>query len=248
MVFPPERSRFLDLPRHPFGLGTAVSVCLHVALVFVVVYFVHGRAFPPPPVLHPVMLDLSAMTAQPQLMEQPRPMPPPQVKPPPKLAAPPPRIPPPVPTTAAPKAPVAAAPPPEPTPKPAPKPAAPAQAPAKPATQPQTQPTGAVSHKISDDFHRKLEAAIRNNLRYPPIARRQGREGSPTVRVRMRRDGTLISVRLVDSSGTESLDREAQEVFYRIGRLPPMPDDFMPKASEFDFQLAINFKLLGFGD
>ncbi len=231
--------------RQPLGLGAAVSICLHAVLVAVVIFFVHGTAVAPPPPPHPVLLDLSAMTA-PQLMAQPRQQTTPPLQPPPKLAPLPPKIPPPVATTAAPAAPStpkALLKPPEKTlPIPQPK------MPVAPQARPPAQPSGAVSHKVSDDFHRKLEAAIRNNLRYPPIARRQGREGSPTVRVRMQRDGTLISVRLVDSSGTDSLDREAQEVFYRIGKLPPMPADFMPDASEFVFQLAINFKLLGFGD
>lgn len=243
MVLSSGLSGLWNRARRPLGLGTAVSICLHAVLAAVVIFFVHGTAVAPPPPPHPVLLDLSAMS-EPQLMTQPRQPPPPQVQPPPKLAPLPPKIPPPVATTAAPAAPPIPKAPPKPPEKtlPVPQPKLPVapQAPAK--------PSGAVSHKVTDDFHRKLEAAIRNNLRYPPIARRQGREGSPTVRVRMKRDGTLISVRLVDGSGTESLDREAQEVFYRIGRLPPMPADFMPDASEFDFQLAINFKLLGFGD
>lgn len=96
---------------------------------------------------------------------------------------------------------------------------------------------------ISSDFLRKLEAAIRANLNYPAAASLQGRQGTARVQVQMMRNGAMVGLRLAHSSGTPSLDREATDVFRRIGTLPEMPSDFRPGATEFQFGVLINFRL-----
>ncbi|MDN5874466.1 MAG: energy transducer TonB, partial [Sinobacteraceae bacterium] len=132
--------------------------------------------------------------------------------------------------------------PPPPQPKPTTKP--------KLEPVPQPQPVApasnkpVVGHRVTRNYKKELETRIRDNLHYPRLAQRQGRQGTALVRVRMKRDGSIESIELVKSSGSESLDREAQAVFQRIGQLPALPNDFLPKASEFQFEVPIAFKLV----
>jgi len=218
--------------RFALSAGAIGSLLLHAALLALVLVFVHGTVHmtpPTPPTL--VTLDLEP--------------PPPPKPPPPKPKSPPPK------------------PQPKPQPTRVPQPIAsqtmssvpmptvsppPAQtlAPAKTLTPPPAGPQpGVVGYRVSDAYKTLLEGKIQGSLRYPRMALRQGREGTALVKVRMKRDGTIESVALVKSAGTSSLDEEAQAVFKRIGKFPPLPENFLPTASEFQFEIPITFKLLG---
>lgn len=228
----------------PLRVGTAVSLCLHLLLFAIVMLFVHGAAVAPPPPRHRVILTLNlAAPAPPPPLAPPVAPPPPKLAPPPKLKPLPRPLPMPVTSHATAKAAPQVPPPPV---KPVPQPVAPAKAPPAPVARPapvKPQP-GVVGHHVSSNYKNELEAQIRSNLHYPVIAQRQGRQGTALVRVRMKRDGTILSIKLVKSSDTDSLDREAQDVFHRIGKLPPLPADFLPQASEFEFEVPITFRLL----
>lgn len=63
---------------------------------------------------------------------------------------------------------------------------------------------------------RKIEAA----KRYPRIARKMGIEGTAVVRFRLRPKGEVEAVELAESSGSEVLDKAAQETVREAAPLP----------------------------
>jgi len=66
---------------------------------------------------------------------------------------------------------------------------------------------------------RKLHAPA---PRYPASAKRRGQEGSVQCRLRIDREGRVLAVELVASSGTEALDQAALEAL-RSWRFAPLP-------------------------
>ena len=59
---------------------------------------------------------------------------------------------------------------------------------------------------------------------YPEMARELGRQGTVVVQITVDPDGHVRDVKLVQGSGSESLDRAAQELV-RGAHLPPFPSD-----------------------
>lgn len=237
-TFEPAASRWLRLS----GL---LSLLLHLAVAALVVVFVRGHVDLTPPrprVL--VTLDLQPPAPPKPAVPKsppPPPRPAPEVEPvPPVITSHPlssaalPRVP--TPSIARSLAPARPLPEPSP-PMPAPTPSAP--------TAPSGPQPGVVGHRISQGYKGLLEQQVGRNLHYPPMAARQGRQGTALVRVRMKRDGTIEQVVLVRSSGSGLLDDEARAVFRRIGKLPPLPPDFLPEAAEFQFVIPIRFRLVG---
>ena len=92
-------------------------------------------------------------------------------------------------------------------------------------------------------WYRDATGAIRQNLRYPQKSLQGGEEGDITVKVRVRRDGTIIGTNLQQRSPYAALNGEAIDVFSRIGRFAPLPGDYQPNSSEVDLNMPINFKL-----
>ncbi|MDB5974564.1 MAG: TonB family protein [Nevskia sp.] len=80
-------------------------------------------------------------------------------------------------------------------------------------------------------------------VRYPSEAFRLHEEGTAIVRVRIRRDGTVESAKLLKSSGFQDLDDEAVAVFYRIKKFPLAADDVKPGIAVFEQDMPITFSL-----
>jgi protein TonB len=200
--------------RAPFIAAFAISVIAHAALL----YLLHAPAMPPatlPPPIEvvlvqpPVPLPLASPPAQPAPPEQKRAQPKAQprasaraarerVQPPPLAVPRDERS-----TFATPAVPIAPPAPPEATASPAPvaraEPSAPALAPAPQAPRP--APVSPPSFNA---------AYLRNPPpRYPLIARRNGEQGTVTLRVLVTREGTPGSVVLEKSSGSPALDAAA---------------------------------------
>lgn len=72
---------------------------------------------------------------------------------------------------------------------------------------------------------------------YPHLARRKGLEGVVLVSVHLSRDGDLLNVSLLSSSGFEILDRSAIEL---VRRATPFRHDF---DGEVKFELPIRYEL-----
>ncbi len=66
------------------------------------------------------------------------------------------------------------------------------------------------------EIMRRIEKA----KRYPRMARRMGTEGQATVRFRIKTDGKVEGVELLDSSGSEILDQASLETVQRSAPLP----------------------------
>lgn len=235
--------------RFSLGVGAIGSLLLHTVLLVLVLLFVHGAVHLTPP--KPPTLVTLELEPPPPPTPVPRPMASPTMP-----SVPMPTVPPPPDQTLAPAKTLT---PPTPAPQPiasqtmssmpmptVPPPPAQALAPAKtlPPPPPVGPQPGVVGYRISDAYKKLLEGKIQNNLRYPRMAARQGRQGTAMVKVRMKRDGTIESATLVRSAGTTSLDEEAQAVFKRIVKFPPLPKNFLPTASEFQFEIPITFKLI----
>jgi len=67
-------------------------------------------------------------------------------------------------------------------------------------------------------------------LRYPRSAQMRRKQGTAIIVFRVNRNGDVLGVRLIDSSGTEVLDEEAVAVVERVSPLPPPPPEMMTGA------------------
>lgn len=70
-----------------------------------------------------------------------------------------------------------------------------------------------------------LLAHLEKHRRYPAAARASGRQGVAQVLFRMNRAGQLLSLRVLNSSGSSILDRAALDTVRRAQPLPSIPDD-----------------------
>lgn len=87
-----------------------------------------------------------------------------------------------------------------------------------------------------------LTRVIRRSLKYPWHARQYRQQGDAIVRMHLRRDGTVLSATLVQSSGYSALDEEAREVVLRVRRFPPFPADYRPSRQEFEIDQPVTFR------
>lgn len=85
-------------------------------------------------------------------------------------------------------------------------------------------------------FLRRLETAIYGVWRYPHEALVRGIEGTTPVRITFNRKGEIVHVELLESSGSEILDREVMRTLKQIG-----PIGSFPKGYSSD-----SFKLIAF--
>jgi protein TonB len=97
-------------------------------------------------------------------------------------------------------------------------PSAPASAPAPPVPASPPSP-GAVA-----GWRSALVQKLQQAKRYPEAARARDEQGVATVRFTIERNGHIVSVNLVHSSGSETLDQEAVAMFRRAEPLPALPD------------------------
>jgi len=79
--------------------------------------------------------------------------------------------------------------------------------------------------------------------RYPAQALRQQARGVVYLTLTVSRDGTLLNVQLVKSSGVPSLDSEAQALPARAAPLPALTEDIAPGQSQVTVTLPIRFDL-----
>lgn len=91
------------------------------------------------------------------------------------------------------------------------------------------------------DYLALLSEFIETHKYYPEGAANNGEEGSATVRLTVRRDGTVEGLDLTSSSGSSLLDAAWMAVF-RDNRLPAFTDD-MPGARQ-TFSLTLNYQLI----
>jgi len=77
-------------------------------------------------------------------------------------------------------------------------------------------------------------------LLWPENAPQDVKMASPRVRVKIDRQGHVLSATVIKSSGYDSFDIAARRVFKRVGSLPPPPSDL--PGDPVSFNMAVTFK------
>lgn len=90
-------------------------------------------------------------------------------------------------------------------------------------------------------WQQALHAHLEKEKRYPRMAKRMRKQGMPVIDFVMTRDGEVLNVRLVRSSGVPSLDNEALDLAYRAQPLPKPPETVI--GEKLTMTLPINFSL-----
>ena len=75
----------------------------------------------------------------------------------------------------------------------------------------------------SRDWYALIAAHLERNKRYPREARRDGLQGTPTVRFTVDRRGRVSNVSIRASSGHIALDEATVDLMQRVSPLPAMP-------------------------
>lgn len=93
-------------------------------------------------------------------------------------------------------------------------------------------------------YGRAVMSAVHAEKRYPRMAARRGDEGDATVRIVIRRDGTLARApELVDSTSHRSLDREVLRMVETAAPFESFPG--MSDEDEQEFVIPVRFRLEG---
>ena len=90
-------------------------------------------------------------------------------------------------------------------------------------------------------YYRLLSEWLERYKQYPDLARRRGLEGTASLRVAIRRDGSVISAALQAPSRHDVLDRAALDLVRRAEPFPRMPSDLT--GERFEFVVPIHFHL-----
>lgn len=107
---------------------------------------------------------------------------------------------------------------------------------AAPAAAPAQQGASGGSHS----WEGKILARLERFRRYPNSARMRGDEGVAYLRIRINREGQLLSSKLERSSGFASLDRAAAEAAERAAPLPRIPAE---RPDEIELLVPFEFSI-----
>lgn len=81
-------------------------------------------------------------------------------------------------------------------------------------------------------YNRWLKIKVENNLRYPELAAVSGYQGVLYIKFDIGRDGSLVDLELLKSSGYKILDDEALRAIRAAAPFQPLPDEWgMPRYS-----------------
>ncbi len=79
-------------------------------------------------------------------------------------------------------------------------------------------------HGMTSDYREMIDDWVEAHKYYPDSARQRGHDGNVTIHVVWNRDGRVLDVQLVSSSGDNDLD-DAWTGLFRGANLPPPPPD-----------------------
>jgi protein TonB len=103
----------------------------------------------------------------------------------------------------------------------------------------------AVEAAYLQSWRRKVEAI--GNMNYPSEARAQNLEGDLQVLVEVNAEGTLLDVRILESSGSEVLDRAALRIVRLAAPFLPFPDELRRETDVLHIVRTWQFRRRGFG-
>jgi protein TonB len=83
--------------------------------------------------------------------------------------------------------------------------------------------TVAPAYASDSDWNRKVGELITANYSYPRSAQLRGEQGRAKIKIAISGTGKVMSVDLVQSSGSAILDREAVRIPMKVGSFPPPP-------------------------
>lgn len=99
----------------------------------------------------------------------------------------------------------------------------------------------AASAQAREAYRQRLRALIEELKQYPMGARLLGQEGTVTLEVAINRQGEVVSVELVEGSGSPHLDRAARTALESLHRAPPFPPGW-PAQLAFNVPLAYRLR------
>ena len=79
-----------------------------------------------------------------------------------------------------------------------------------------------------EGYYARLRARLKEVLRYPPVARRRGLEGTVHLDIDVEPSGAIGAVTVVSSSSHDVLDRAAVDAVRSMSRVP-FPSDVRPR-------------------
>lgn len=92
-------------------------------------------------------------------------------------------------------------------------------------------------------YARLLLTRLQRAIVYPRRAQRRDIQGVVRVEVVLAASGTLKTVRLVGTSGSDILDDAAIQLVRRVAPFPPVPQDLSPRGQDFAFVAPIQYRL-----
>ncbi len=123
--------------------------------------------------------------------------------------------------------------------------AAPSPMPPAPVATPEPPKTAAPSQEDMEDargrYGNTLWGAIGKHKQYPRIAQMRGWQGEVVVELLLDGNGKLKSKKIIQSSGFESLDKQALEMVEKAAPFPAPPEAL--RGSNFSIKVPIPFKL-----
>lgn len=117
--------------------------------------------------------------------------------------------------------------------------------PSAPIAIPEPQKPAGPSQEEFDDargrYGNTLWGAIGKHKQYPRIAQMRGWQGEAVVELLLDGNGKLISKKIIQSSGYESLDKQALDMVEKASPFPSPPDAL--RGNNFSIKVPIPFRL-----
>jgi len=90
-------------------------------------------------------------------------------------------------------------------------------------------------------YAQQLSRLLASHQEYPRLAAQRGWEGEVRLRLKVARQGNLLSVQVDRSSGYDILDQHALQLVDLASGLPPLPDGL--EGSEISVIVPVNYRL-----
>lgn len=94
---------------------------------------------------------------------------------------------------------------------------------------------------IAGSYARDLINSIRQYQKYPPKALRANEQGDLLAKITIDKDGELLSIDIIEKSGSRTLDRGAKKIISKAAPFQPIPKEL--KLKQYQFLVPMSFKL-----
>lgn len=100
--------------------------------------------------------------------------------------------------------------------------------------------SSAADSEILRRYEQVISLWVVRNRVYPPEAFQRGLQGEAVVRIRINRQGRILSYRIEQSSGHSLIDASLSEMVKRSNPVPAVPENY-PGAKELEFLISVSF-------